>query len=161
MRVLLWYWNPCIIDIAHWRRKTKRRQKPLPDEVLIPVLTSLIAERKGFDYFDCTWFLHRTFYTFDSLSSWHFIACWSFSDLRRSPHTSCMPNLFSFWGRAPEQIDINRIATRLPPQSHYALGKSVHPNPLFVTRELEELSTYDVCNYLNFKATTIASSTYQ
>ena len=109
--MILWYWNPCIIDIAHWRGETKRRQKPLPDEVLIPVLTSLIAERKGFDYFDCTWFLPRTFYTFDSLSSWHFIACWSFSDLRRSPNTSCMPNLFSFWGRAPR-------ADRYKPDCH-------------------------------------------
>ena len=144
--------------------KTKRRQKHLPDEVLIPVLTSLITERKGFDYFECTWFLHRTFYTFDSLSSWHFNACWSFSDLRRSPDTSCMPNLFSFWGRAPEQqIDINRIATRLysPFRRIMHQGRaSVHPNPLFVTREPEELSTYDVSIYLNFKAATLTSFAY-
>ena len=135
----------------------------MPDEVLIPVLTSLIAERKGFDYFDCTWFLHRTFYTFDSLSSWHFNACWSFSDRRRSPDTSCMPNLFSFWGRAPraDRYKPDCHSPLLSVQAHYALGKSVHPNPLFVTRELEELSTYDVSIHLNFKATTLTNAAYK
>ena len=120
---------PVLLTFAHWRGKTKRRQKPLPDEVLIPVLTSLIGERKGFDYFDCSWFLSRAFYTFArglSLIHWHRgISMLLFGSPPVLSHIMHAEFIF-FLGSCP-RADRYKPDCHSPPlsvQSHYALGRA-------------------------------------